>query len=31
MLTYPEDLRRAWDRIESFPTQGPDMRFETIG
>jgi hypothetical protein len=31
MLTYPEDPRRACDRIESFPTRGPDTRFETIG
>ena len=31
MLTYREDLRPAWDRIESFPREGPDIRFETSG
>ncbi len=28
--TYPEDMRRAWERINSFPTQRLETRFGTI-
>ena len=27
VATYREDMRRAWDRINSFPTQRLDTRF----
>lgn len=30
MTTYREDMRRAWDRINSFPTQRLKTRFGTI-
>ena len=30
MFTYREDMRRAWDRIRSFPTQMLETRFGTI-
>ncbi len=30
MATYREDMRRAWDRINSFPTQRLETRFGTI-
>jgi pimeloyl-ACP methyl ester carboxylesterase len=30
MATYREDMRRAWDRINSFPTHRLDTRFGTI-
>ena len=30
MSTYRQDMRRAWDRINSFPTQRLDSRFGTI-
>ena len=30
MVTYREDMRRAWDRINSFPTQRLETRFGTI-
>lgn len=30
MSTYREDMRRAWDRINSFPTQRLQTRFGTI-
>lgn len=30
MSTYREDMRRAWDRINSFPTQALQTRFGTI-
>jgi hypothetical protein len=30
MATYREDMRRAWDRINSFPTQRLQTRFGTI-
>jgi pimeloyl-ACP methyl ester carboxylesterase len=30
MSTYREDMRRAWDRINSFPTQRLESRFGTI-
>ena len=31
MLTNREDLRPAWDRIESFPREGLGIRVETSG
>jgi pimeloyl-ACP methyl ester carboxylesterase len=30
VATYREDMRRAWDRINSFPTQWLETRFGTI-
>jgi hypothetical protein len=30
MATYREDMRRAWDRINSFPTQRLETRLGTI-
>jgi pimeloyl-ACP methyl ester carboxylesterase len=30
MTTFREDMRRAWERINSFPTQRLDTRFGTI-
>jgi len=30
VFTYREDMRRAWDRIRSFPTQRLETRFGTI-
>jgi hypothetical protein len=30
MATYREDMRRAWERIDSFPTQRLQTRFGTI-
>jgi hypothetical protein len=30
VATYREDMRRAWERINSFPTQGLETRFGTI-
>jgi hypothetical protein len=30
VATYREDMRRAWDRINSFPAQRLETRFGTI-
>jgi pimeloyl-ACP methyl ester carboxylesterase len=30
LATYREDMRRAWNRINSFPTRGLETRFGTI-
>lgn len=30
MTTYRQDMRRAWERINSFPTQRLQTRFGTI-